>query len=75
MFDTTASSVDEFLIRLNDRFLTIKFSSELDREGGLAFLDKLVVRNHNRLELDVYPKETPALMHHNCGLFSNCDIN
>ncbi|KAJ8947186.1 hypothetical protein NQ318_015534 [Aromia moschata] len=60
--DTKAISLDNFVAKLNNRFPTIKFTYEMEHNEQLPFLDVLVIRNsENKLEFDVYRKETATL--------------
>ncbi|KAJ8939881.1 hypothetical protein NQ318_023221 [Aromia moschata] len=53
---------DNFVAKLNNRFPTIKFTYEVEHNEQLPFLDVLVIRNsENKLEFDVYRKETATL--------------
>ncbi|KAJ8933862.1 hypothetical protein NQ318_012433 [Aromia moschata] len=62
VFDTKAISLDNFVAKLNNRFPTIKFTYEVEHNEQLPFLDVLVIRNsENKLEFDVYKKETATL--------------
>ncbi|KAJ8946038.1 hypothetical protein NQ318_023287 [Aromia moschata] len=62
VFDTKAISLDNFVAKLNNRFPTIKFTYEVEHNEQLPFLDVLVIRNsENKLEFDVYRKETATL--------------
>ncbi|KAJ8949363.1 hypothetical protein NQ318_012027 [Aromia moschata] len=62
VFDTKAISLDNFVAKLNNRFPTIKFTYEGEHNEQLPFLDVLVIRNsENKLEFDVYRKETATL--------------
>ncbi|KAJ8957117.1 hypothetical protein NQ318_007333 [Aromia moschata] len=62
VFDTRAISLDNFVAKLNNRFPTIKFTYEVEHNEQLPFLDVLVIRNsENKLEFDVYRKETATL--------------
>ncbi|KAJ8962246.1 hypothetical protein NQ318_018219, partial [Aromia moschata] len=62
VFDTKAISLDNFVAKLNNRFPTIKFTYEMEHNEQLPFLDVLVIRNsENKLEFDVYRKETATL--------------
>ncbi|KAJ8963174.1 hypothetical protein NQ318_018639 [Aromia moschata] len=62
IFDTTAISLDNFVAKLNNRFPIIKFTYEVEHNEQLPFLDVLVIRNsENKLEFDVYRKETATL--------------
>ncbi|KAJ8949459.1 hypothetical protein NQ318_007560 [Aromia moschata] len=62
VFDTKAMSLDNFVAKLNNRFPTIKFTYEMEHNEQLPFLDVLVIRNsENKLEFDVYRKETATL--------------
>ncbi|KAJ8937409.1 hypothetical protein NQ318_012526 [Aromia moschata] len=62
VFDTKAISLDNFVAKLNNRFPTIKFTYKLEHNELLPFLDVLVIRNsENKLEFDVYRKETATL--------------
>ncbi|KAJ8944288.1 hypothetical protein NQ318_009666 [Aromia moschata] len=56
------SCPDNFVAKLNNRFPTIKFTYEVEHNEQLPFLDVLVIRNsENKLEFDVYRKETATL--------------
>ncbi|KAJ8960403.1 hypothetical protein NQ318_013683, partial [Aromia moschata] len=62
VFDTKAISLDNIVAKLNNRFPTIKFTYEVEHNEQLPFLDVLVIRNsENKLEFDVYRKETATL--------------
>ncbi|KAJ8933054.1 hypothetical protein NQ318_014942 [Aromia moschata] len=62
VFDTKAICLDNFVAKLNNRFPTIKFTYEVEHNEQLPFLDVLVIRNiENKLEFDVYRKETATL--------------
>ncbi|KAJ8944976.1 hypothetical protein NQ318_018440, partial [Aromia moschata] len=62
VFNTKAISLDNFVAQLNNRFPTIKFTYEVEHNEQLLFLDVLVIRNsENKLEFDVYRKETATL--------------
>ncbi|KAJ8958500.1 hypothetical protein NQ318_002294 [Aromia moschata] len=62
VFNTKAISLDNFVAKLNNRFPTIKFTYEVEHNEQLPFLDVLVIRNsENKLEFDVYRKETATL--------------
>ncbi|KAJ8961712.1 hypothetical protein NQ318_021312 [Aromia moschata] len=62
VFDTKAISLDNFVAKLNNRFPTIKLTYEMEHNEQLPFLDVLVIRNsENKLEFDVYRKETVTL--------------
>ncbi|KAJ8939829.1 hypothetical protein NQ318_013048 [Aromia moschata] len=62
VFNTKAISLDNFVAKLNNRFPTIKFTYEVEHNEQLPFLDVLVIRNSdNKLEFDVYRKETAIL--------------
>ncbi|KAJ8951688.1 hypothetical protein NQ318_012230 [Aromia moschata] len=62
VFDTKAISLDNFVAKLNNRFPTIKITYEMEHNEQLPFLDVLVIRNsENKLEFDVYRKETATL--------------
>ncbi|KAJ8963120.1 hypothetical protein NQ318_018585 [Aromia moschata] len=62
VFDTNAISLDNFVAKLNNRFLTIKYTYEMEHNEQLLFLDVLVIRNsENMLDFDVYRKETATL--------------
>ncbi|KAJ8962492.1 hypothetical protein NQ318_000880 [Aromia moschata] len=62
VFDTKAISLDHFVAKLNNRFRTIKFTYEVEHNEQLPFLDVLIIRNsENKLEFDVYRKETATL--------------
>ncbi|KAJ8956538.1 hypothetical protein NQ318_019261, partial [Aromia moschata] len=62
VFDTKAISLDNFVAKLNNRFPTIKFTYEVEHNEQLPFLDVLDIRNsENKLEFDVYRKETATL--------------
>ncbi|KAJ8961525.1 hypothetical protein NQ318_014776 [Aromia moschata] len=62
VFDTKAISLDNFVVKLNNRFPTIKFTYGVEHNEQLPFLDVLVIRNsENKLEFDVYRKETATL--------------
>ncbi|KAJ8951751.1 hypothetical protein NQ318_012602, partial [Aromia moschata] len=62
VFDTKAISLDNLVAKLNNRFPTIKFTYEVEHNEQLPFLDVLVIRNNeNKLEFDVYRKETATL--------------
>ncbi|KAJ8956727.1 hypothetical protein NQ318_014082, partial [Aromia moschata] len=62
VFDTKAISLDNFVAKLNNRFPTIKITYEVEHNEQLPFLDVLVIRNsENKLEFDVYRKETATL--------------
>ncbi|KAJ8961534.1 hypothetical protein NQ318_014785, partial [Aromia moschata] len=62
VFDTKAISLDNFVAKLNNRFPTIKFTYEVEHNEQLPFLDVFVIRNsENKLEFDVYRKETATL--------------
>ncbi|KAJ8947216.1 hypothetical protein NQ318_001502 [Aromia moschata] len=62
VFDTQAISLDNFVAKLNNRFPTIKFTYEMEHNEQLPFLDVLIIRNsENKLEFDVYIKETATL--------------
>ncbi|KAJ8941021.1 hypothetical protein NQ318_006450 [Aromia moschata] len=64
VFDTKAISLDRFVGKLNNRFPTIKFTYKMEHNEQLPFLDVLVIRNsENKLEFDVYRKETATLRH------------
>ncbi|KAJ8939515.1 hypothetical protein NQ318_022233 [Aromia moschata] len=58
VFNSKAISLYNFVAKLNNRFPTIK----LEHNEQLPFLDVLVIRNcENKLEFDVYRKETANL--------------
>ncbi|KAJ8938030.1 hypothetical protein NQ318_003334 [Aromia moschata] len=62
VFNTKAISLDNFVAKLNNPFPTIKFTYEVEHNEQLPFLDVLVIRNcENKLEFDVYRKETATL--------------
>lgn len=48
----------EYVHQLNSKFSSIKFTYEIENNGQLPFLDTLVIRNKDRLEFDIYRKET-----------------
>ncbi|KAJ8959202.1 hypothetical protein NQ318_022464, partial [Aromia moschata] len=59
VFDTKESTLDNFVVKLNNRFPTIKCTYKMEHNEQLPFLDVLVIRNNeNKLEFDVYRKET-----------------
>ncbi|KAJ8963379.1 hypothetical protein NQ318_018856 [Aromia moschata] len=54
VFDTKAISLDNFVVKLNNCFPTIKFTYEMEQNEQLPFLDVLVIRNSkNKLDLGV----------------------
>ncbi|KAJ8959219.1 hypothetical protein NQ318_022481 [Aromia moschata] len=62
VFDTKAINLDNLVAKLNNRFPTIQFRYEVEHNEQLPFLDVLVIRNsENKLEFDVYRKETAIL--------------
>ncbi|KAJ8938129.1 hypothetical protein NQ318_004699 [Aromia moschata] len=62
VFNRKAISLDNFVAKLNNRFPTINFTYEVEHNEQLPFLDVLVIRNsENKLEFDVYRKETATL--------------
>lgn len=42
---------------LNSRDSIIKFTFELEEDGKLSFLDSLIVKQNNVLEIDVYRED------------------
>ncbi|KAJ8963343.1 hypothetical protein NQ318_018815 [Aromia moschata] len=53
VFDTKAISLDNFVVKLNNHFPTIKFTYEMEHNEQLPFLDVLLIRNsENKLEFD-----------------------
>lgn len=58
VFDKTKYNIDDFVNQLNSKFPSINFTYEVENKGQLPFLDTLVIKNGNRLEFDVFRKET-----------------
>lgn len=58
ILDTSKFTLQEFTDILNSKFPSIKFTNEIEKNGTLPFLDTLVIRNRNKLEIDIYRKNT-----------------
>lgn len=69
IFNTDLFDLDEFLVELNSKFPTIKFTIEKENKDRLPFLDVLVIRNNNNLEIDIFRKDT------NVNKFITADSN
>ena len=48
--------IDDFHEHLNRRKVDIKFSKEIEENGKIPFLDRLVTCNNNRLRMTIYRK-------------------
>ena len=57
VFDNN-NNINDLLTQINSKFNTIKFTCEIEKDGTLPFLDTLIIRNNNKLEFDIYRKET-----------------
>lgn len=71
IFDISKGNINEFLDKINSCFPSIKFTIEMENDGKLPFLDLLIIRNDNKIEFDIYRKETntnqlipPSSNHH-----------
>ena len=51
--------IDDFHEHLNRRKVDIKFSKEIEENGKIPFLDRLVTCNNNRLRMTIYRKHVP----------------
>ena len=52
--------IDDFHEHLNRRKVDIKFSKEIEENGKIPFLDRLVTCNNNRLRMTIYRKHVPT---------------
>lgn len=58
IFNTQSCDIEQFLENMNSRFRSIKFTYEIEKSEQLPFLDTLVIRNNNKLDFDIYRKDT-----------------
>ena len=52
--------IDDFHEHLNRQKVDIKFSKEIEENGKIPFLDRLVTCNNNRLRMTIYRKHVPT---------------
>ena len=52
--------IDDFHEHLNRRKVDITFSKEIEENGKIPFLDRLVTCNNNRLRMTIYRKHVPT---------------
>lgn len=58
IFDIKNIDLNTFLDQLNSKHPSIKFTLEKETKNSLPFLDTLVIRSNNKIEIDIYRKET-----------------
>lgn len=56
-----SNEIDAFLDILNNQYDSIKFSYELEQDNRLRFLDLLLKRTDNKIEIAVYHKPTSTM--------------
>ena len=52
--------IDDFHEHLNRQKVDIKFSKEIEENGKIPFLDRLVTCNNKRLRMTIYRKHVPT---------------
>ena len=58
VFDTKNNNLNDFINTMNAQYKNIKFTCEIEKNGQLPFLDTLIIRNNNKIEFDIYRKDT-----------------
>jgi hypothetical protein len=57
----TNQDLTSFTNQINSFYPTIKFTTEVESNENLPFLDVLVMRKNNKIEFDIYRNENPRI--------------